>query len=153
MAILSFKGVGVTALAGAVPQRVINNYEYTDYFPADQVKEVVDKVGIFERRFADNETCSSDLCFAAAEKLIEDNKINKEEIDDELTDCIQAATLIGSDVIMESHRFFNKRFSFRKRVVDVSIQCHTDASLEKNNTSFLSFSNFIISEDILLNSR
>ena len=81
MAILSFKGVGVTALAGAVPQRVINNYEYTDYFPADQVKEVVDKVGIFERRFADNETCSSDLCFAAAEKLIEGNKLNAEEID------------------------------------------------------------------------
>ena len=81
MAILSFKGVGVTALAGAVPQRVINNYEYTDYFPADQVKEVVDKVGIFERRFADEETCSSDLCFAAAEMLIADNNINKEEID------------------------------------------------------------------------
>ena len=81
MAILSFNGVGVTALAGAVPQRVIHNYEYTDYFPADQVKEVVDKVGIFERRFADEETCSSDLCFAAAEKLISDNNINKEEID------------------------------------------------------------------------
>ena len=61
MAILSFNGVGVTALAGAVPQRVIHNYEYTDYFPADQVKEVVDKVGIFERRFADEETCSSYL--------------------------------------------------------------------------------------------
>ena len=81
MAILSFKGVGVTALAGAVPQRIINNYEYTDYFPADQVKEVVDKVGIFERRFADKDTCSSDLCFAAAEKLIADNNVNKEEID------------------------------------------------------------------------
>lgn len=81
MAILTFKGVGVTALAGAVPQHIIHNYEYTDYFPADQVKEVVDKVGIIERRFADENTCSSDLCFAAAEKLIMDNKVNKEEID------------------------------------------------------------------------
>lgn len=81
MAILNFKGVGVTALAGAVPQRIIHNYEYTDYFPADQVKEVVDKVGIIERRFADKETCSSDLCFAAAKKLIADNNVNKDEID------------------------------------------------------------------------
>lgn len=81
MAILNFKGVGVTALAGAVPKRVIRNYEYTDYFPEDQVREVVDKVGIFERRFADEDTCSSDLCFAAAEKLIEDNHVNKEDID------------------------------------------------------------------------
>lgn len=78
---MTFKGVGITALAGAVPHTVIDNYKYTQFFPEDQVKEVVDKVGIFERRFADDSTCSSDLCFAAAEKLFEDNKINREEID------------------------------------------------------------------------
>ncbi len=81
MALMTFKGVGITALAGAVPHTVIDNYKYTQFFPEDQVKEVVDKVGIFERRFADDSTCSSDLCFAAAEKLFEDNKINREEID------------------------------------------------------------------------
>lgn len=81
MAFMTFKGVGVTALAGAVPHTVIDNYKYTQYFPEDQVKEVVDKVGIYERRFADEKTCSSDLCFAAAEKLIKDNNVNKEEID------------------------------------------------------------------------
>lgn len=45
------------------------------------MREVVDKVGIYERRFADAETCSSDLCFAAAEKLIADNNIDRNEID------------------------------------------------------------------------
>ena len=44
MAFLQYEGVGITALAAAVPRTVINNYEYTQYFPADQVKEVVDKV-------------------------------------------------------------------------------------------------------------
>lgn len=81
MAIINFKGIGITALSAAVPQRIIKNYEYTEYFPAEQVKEVVDKVGIFERRFADSETCSSDLCFAATEKLFEDNNIDRSEID------------------------------------------------------------------------
>lgn len=81
MAILTYRGVGVTALSAAVPRKIIHNYEYTEFFPADQVKEVVDKIGVFERRFADEETCSSDLCCAAAEKLISDNNINKEEID------------------------------------------------------------------------
>lgn len=81
MAYLKYNGVGVTAMTAAVPSHIINNYEYTEFFPADQVKEVVDKVGIFERRFADAETCSSDLCFAAAEKLIADNNIDKSEID------------------------------------------------------------------------
>lgn len=78
---MKFNGVGVTAMAGAVPQHIIDNYKYTEFFPEDQVKEVVDKVGIYKRRFADAETCSSDLCFAAAEKLIEDNNIDKSEID------------------------------------------------------------------------
>ena len=81
MAMLSFEGVGIAAMAAAVPHTVIDNYKYTDYFPADQVKEVVDKVGVHERRFADADTCSSDLCFAAAERLIADNNIDRNEID------------------------------------------------------------------------
>lgn len=81
MAFLKFSGVGITAMAGAVPKRVINNLEYTEFFPTAQVKEVVEKVGIYERRFADENTCSSDLCFAAAQKLILDNNINRDEID------------------------------------------------------------------------
>lgn len=81
MAFLKFTNVGVTAISCCVPKNVINNYDYTEYFDKDVVKDIVDKVGIFERRFADKETCSSDLCFAAAEKLISDNHINKDEID------------------------------------------------------------------------
>lgn len=81
MAFLRFSDTGIAAMAAAVPSRVINNYEYTQYFPADQVKEVVDKIGIYERRFTDEHTTSSDLCFAAAEKLIADNQVNRDEID------------------------------------------------------------------------
>lgn len=81
MAFLTFDGVGVTALAAAVPHTVIENLKYTQYFPEDQVREVVEKIGIYERRFADDKTCSSDLCFAAAEKLIADNHIDRSEID------------------------------------------------------------------------
>lgn len=81
MAFLKFRGIGITAMAGAVPKKVIKNLEYTDFFPEDQVKEVVEKVGIYERRFADERTCSSDLCFAAAQKLIIDNGIDRDEID------------------------------------------------------------------------
>jgi len=81
MAYLNYQGVGISAIAAAVPRRVIKNYEYTVHFPAEEVKEVVDKIGVVERRFADENTCSSDLCFAAAEKLIADNDIAREDID------------------------------------------------------------------------
>lgn len=82
MAIISYKNVGITAMAACVPKNVIDNYHYDlDIWPEEEVKKVVDKVGVKERRFADKETCSSDLCFAAAEKLIKDNNINRDEID------------------------------------------------------------------------
>lgn len=81
MSFLTFEGIGIRALSAALPKRVIDNYAYTDYFPKEEVREVVDKIGIYQRRFVDEHTCSSDLCFAAAEKLIEDNQIDRSEID------------------------------------------------------------------------
>ncbi len=82
MPTVSFKNVGITAMAGCVPKKVINNYEYgLDIWPKEEVKKVVDKVGVFERRFTDKKTCSSDLCVAAAEKLFKDNNIDRSEID------------------------------------------------------------------------
>ncbi len=81
MALLEYENIGITALAAAVPSTIIDNYKYTQHFPEEEVKEVVDKIRIFHRRFADADTCSSDLCFAAAEKLITDNNFNRSEID------------------------------------------------------------------------
>jgi len=81
MAYLQFEGVGITAMSAAVPKCVIKNREYTEIFSTQEANDIVDKTGIEERRFSDAETCSSDLCFAAAERLIADNNVNKEEID------------------------------------------------------------------------
>ncbi len=78
---MNFSGVGISALSAAIPKKVINNYEYTAFFDKEQVRQVVDKIGIYERRFADENTCSSDLCYAAAEKLLADNNVDRSEID------------------------------------------------------------------------
>ena len=81
MALLKFKNVGIAGMAACVPANTIVNYNYTEHFSAEEAKEVTDKTGILERRFALPGTTSSDLCFAAAEKLIADLKIDKSEID------------------------------------------------------------------------
>jgi 3-oxoacyl-[acyl-carrier-protein] synthase-3 len=81
MAYLEFKNIGISGLTAAVPSKIIDNYSYTEYFDEESVKEVVDKVGIKERRFVDEGVCASDLCFAAAESLLNDMKIDREEID------------------------------------------------------------------------
>ena len=81
MAYLSYSNIGIAGIAACVPKQTIDNYHYTQYFPEDVVRKVVDKIGIYERRFADEHTCSSDLCFAAAERLITDLQVDKSEID------------------------------------------------------------------------
>ena len=82
MAIITYSNVGISALAACVPKTVIDNYEYDlDVFPKEDVRKVVDKIGVYKRHFADDTTCASDLCFAAAEKLISDNGIDRSEID------------------------------------------------------------------------
>lgn len=81
MGLLSFENVGISGIAAAVPTNVIKNQEYDLYFKKEDIKGIVDKIGVIERRFVDENTCSSDLCYAAAEKLIGGMKINREEID------------------------------------------------------------------------
>ena len=81
MAFLNYRNIGISGLAAAVPRNIIDNYKYTTYFDTEAVKDVVDKIGIRERRFADKDICASDLCFAAAEKLLTDMNIDRTEID------------------------------------------------------------------------
>lgn len=81
MASISFENIGITGMGAAVPKNKIDNYAYTEHFSTADVKDIVDKIGIVERRFAPEGMCASDLCFAAAEQLLADMKIDKQEID------------------------------------------------------------------------
>ncbi len=81
MAFLQYESVGITAMSAAVPKRMIVNREYTEVFTKEEANEIVDKTGIEQRRFADENTCSSDLCFAAAQRLIADNQVDLDDIE------------------------------------------------------------------------
>jgi 3-oxoacyl-[acyl-carrier-protein] synthase-3 len=81
MALLKFSNVGISGMAACVPANTIINYQYTDNFTAEEAKDITDKTGIKQRRFALAGVTSSDLCFAAAEKLIADMQLDKGEID------------------------------------------------------------------------
>lgn len=81
MALLTFKNVGISGLTAAVPGQVIDNYSHDQFFSRDEIREVVDKIGVKQRRFAGPDVCSSDLCFAAAEELINGMSIDRREID------------------------------------------------------------------------
>lgn len=81
MAKLKFNGITIVGMAGAVPANTIKNRAYTEFFDKESVGDIVDKTGVEQRRFVTGNTTASDLCFAAAEKLISDLAIDKSEID------------------------------------------------------------------------
>jgi 3-oxoacyl-[acyl-carrier-protein] synthase-3 len=81
MPYVKFSKVGITAIAGAVPAQVIDNRHYTHFMSEKDVETVISMTGIAKRRFADKDTCSSDLAIAAAEQLFASTGLDRSEID------------------------------------------------------------------------
>lgn len=83
MAFLEFKNVRIAGISAGVPKNIVSNYTLkqgedisVDYTP----EAFVETTGVKERRCSETLT-TSDLCFAAAEKLIADLGWDKSEID------------------------------------------------------------------------
>ena len=81
MAIIKFKNVGITAISACVPKKVISNADLKHLMPKETVEKMIKTTGIKEKRFAEKDVCSSDLCFKAAQKLIKDNNVASSSID------------------------------------------------------------------------
>lgn len=81
MALLQFNNIGISALAAAVPENIVDNHAFGTALGVSNMEEVIEKIGIKRRRRANETTCASDLCFAAAEKLFADNQTDRSEID------------------------------------------------------------------------
>jgi len=78
---LYWENIEIAGIAAAVPRRVIDNLNFSDFFTEKEAKAVIKLTGIAQRRLADEGTCASDFCYAAAEKLIKTMKIDRSEID------------------------------------------------------------------------
>ena len=82
MAFLEFKNVRITGIAAGVPDNVVSNYNLVrgEDISADYTTEAfVETTGVKERRCSET-LCTSDLCFAAAERLIAELGWEKTEI-------------------------------------------------------------------------
>lgn len=71
----------MTAIAACVPPKVVSNYDLGYMMDEEAIERVVKSTGIIERRIADKDVCSSDLCVKATEKLMTDNNVAPESID------------------------------------------------------------------------
>lgn len=77
MAFLKFTNTKIVGIAAGVPEHVEPTVSTTEKYDA---KEYMETTGIKEKRFS-NDFTTSDLCQAAAEKLISDLRWDKSEID------------------------------------------------------------------------
>ena len=81
MAVLKFQDVGMTAIAACVPPKVFYNKDLNRIMPEEEVEKLIKAIGIEQKRFAEPNVTSSDLCFKAARQLLDDNSILPESID------------------------------------------------------------------------
>lgn len=74
------KNVRIKGLACSLPEKVEEVACLGEVFGTDSVTKIIGSTGV-ERRHVVTDECSSDLCFAAAERLIVDLGIDKSSID------------------------------------------------------------------------
>ena len=80
MSFLSINHVKLVGLSTGVPENIIETNAY-NLMTTEQIEHFYQSTGVERRRRATANQCTSDLCVAAAEKLIEDLGWNKQDID------------------------------------------------------------------------
>jgi 3-oxoacyl-[acyl-carrier-protein] synthase-3 len=70
MARSTMGGMAVRGVVACVPPKEVSNEKDYPWFDAAEVRKVTAMVGIKSRRIADEATCTSDLCEAAAARLL-----------------------------------------------------------------------------------
>ncbi|MGV8093734.1 MAG: ketoacyl-ACP synthase III [Mangrovibacterium sp.] len=79
MAFLNVPDVVIRGISACVPKKIDENKDYP-IGEEDKIK-LISSIGVERKRIVDDNTCASDLCYKAAEKLIEELKWKKNEID------------------------------------------------------------------------
>lgn len=79
MAFLEFKNVRIAGISAGVPQRKVCNLDIKDISADYDSAAFVETTGVLERRI-DEALTTSDLCVAAAEKLLADLGWDKSEV-------------------------------------------------------------------------
>ena len=80
MAFVEIKNVKIKGLTVCIPNNVVENTSYS-VVPDEERPAFIQAIGIERRRVAAPDVCTSDLCFKAAENLIEKLLWRKDEIE------------------------------------------------------------------------
>jgi 3-oxoacyl-[acyl-carrier-protein] synthase-3 len=80
MAHLEISGIKISGISACVPKKSISNRDYP-YLTPEELDKFIKSTGIENRRVADVGTCTSDLCFHAANQLLDRLNCDRSEIE------------------------------------------------------------------------
>lgn len=81
MAQWSVPGIRLSGVASAVPEQTRSADDLASLFGPDQAGKIVESVGVQTRHIAGDSLCTSDLCLAAAERLLDQLEWSRDSID------------------------------------------------------------------------
>lgn len=82
MGLITFENIGIHAMSGTIPKKVVKTRSLVDYFDTKEIEKFIEITGVEERRFVEEGVCSSDLCCNAAENLFDNcEDISRNDID------------------------------------------------------------------------
>lgn len=80
MAFFKFTNIKISAVSAAVPSEIVKVDSFAERFGNDYVSKFQESTGVCEFRKTKKHQTASDLCYAAAESIIEKKGINREDI-------------------------------------------------------------------------
>jgi len=118
MAYLSIPNVVVRGISACVPQIIDDNSHYP--ISKDDRLKLISTIGVERKRRVDDVTCTSDLCFKASEKLIEDLNWGKSEID-----CLIFVTQTPDYILPATSCILQNRLGLSTEcyTMDISLGC------------------------------
>lgn len=80
MAFFQFRNIKISCVAAAVPTQVVTGEEFFEQFGEEAVKKFQESTGVKQFRKTKEHQTASDLCYAAAENIINSKGVNRDEI-------------------------------------------------------------------------
>ena len=81
MSFSTIPNLKINGMACAVPTKKVSIYDFSQHFEENEMRKFKESVGVEESRIVHRQQTASDLCFAAAEKIIAEKDIPRESID------------------------------------------------------------------------
>ncbi len=119
MAFLEIQNVEIVGIAACVPKTIEENISL-EVFQEGEAERFISGTGVERRRVADQETTTSDLCYHAAEKLIQDLNWSKSNID-----CLIFVTQTPDYILPATACVLQQRLGLNEEcyAIDVSLGC------------------------------